>query len=203
MNRHSFIGTGVAAGALVGSIAAPAGAADGTAAVTAQALDAFRSGVSAKHRQAFGSITARRGTVLHHAANSIAAYANGSMDPTDKNLAVAVVLFGPAVALALDDAFWKSYIDEAVFTGYGDAVGTISAANPYSAEVRSLIAGGAAICVCNNALTGFATSLGKKTGTNLYPIARAAIINGGILVPAGVAAVNALQEARFTYLQSA
>ena len=72
--------------------------------------------------------------------------------------------------------------------------------------INELIASGNAIFICNNALRGVTGVLARrlqKTPAEIYARARANFIPGAILVPAGVAAVNALQESRFTYLQSA
>lgn len=213
MKRSTFIEAGVAVGAVAGPLAAAASAAE-LPAVDAQKLDAFRAGVTAKHRQAFGSVSLQNGTVLRHAANSINAYASGAMDVRDAHLAAAIVLFGNAVALGLDDAFWKSAIDNETFAAFHDASRPTSGTNPYLSEsttgpkggsVRELIAAGTGICICNNALHGFTAALAAKAGVTpeaMYARARAAIVPGAILVPAGVAAVNALQESRFTYLQS-
>jgi len=214
MNRQTFIEAGVAAGVIVGPLAAAPAVAAELPAVDARALDAFRASVTTKHRQAFGAVTVQRGTVLRHTANSIAAYSSGAMDAGDPHLAAAIVLFGPAVALALDDAFWKSAIDNETFVGFHDVAHPIAGGNPYLNEptagppgsgVRELIAARTAICVCNNALHGFSSSLAKKANVSpeeMYARARAAIVPGVILVPAGVAAVNALQESHYTYLQS-
>ena len=204
MNRLDFIGTGVAVSALAGSIA-PAAAAEALD-VDAKALDAFRNGVTAKHRQSFGSISVRSAAVLHHAANSVNAYKSGAMDAGDPHLRAAVILFGPAVLLGLDDAFWKSTLDDAYFTEIRDTSAPVNGGNPHASDARELIASGNAILICNNALhgvTGVLARRSQKTPAEIYARARANFIPGAILVPAGVAAVNALQESRFTYLQSA
>ncbi len=204
MNRRNFIGTGVAVSALTGAPATVIAAE--SLEVDSKALDAFRNGVTAKHRQAFGSISLRSGTVLHHATNSANAYKSGAMDAGDPHLTAAVILFGPAVLLGLDDAFWKSTLDDAYFTEIHDTSATTSGGNPYSTEARELIASGNGIFICNNALHGVTGALARrsqKTPAEIYARARASFIAGAILVPAGVAAVNALQESRFTYLQSA
>jgi hypothetical protein len=69
----------------------------------------------------------------------------------------------------------------------------------------------ASFFVCNNALSGIASWVAEQVATPASPVTRASVVAihdemaqhflpGVYLVPAGVAAINAAQEARFTLL---
>jgi intracellular sulfur oxidation DsrE/DsrF family protein len=90
---------------------------------------------------------------------------------------------------------------------HGDGNGDPPAStNPYAARVAALVARGASFFVCNNALRNFSTMLAKNTpGSQAQAIhddLAANLLPGSMIVPAGVAALNAAQEARFTFFQA-
>ena len=74
----------------------------------------------------------------------------------------------------------------------------------YDASIDTLGKRGAVFFLCNNATTGFAQSVATALG--ITPAAAYAkltknLVPHAMLVPAGVWAIHALQEAHFTYQQ--
>jgi intracellular sulfur oxidation DsrE/DsrF family protein len=158
------------------------------------------------HRQVVAATSFSEGTAaLAFMENTIKAY----VDPIYFNAgpksvhAAAVFYHGPSVYLALDDAMWAKYpLVEPAHT------------NEHAAKMKDLVATyGASFFVCNNALSGLAGAIVQKlappgtTPTRAQVIALhdefcAHFLPGVMLVPAGVAAINAAQEARFTYLRA-
>ncbi|HTJ25670.1 MAG TPA: hypothetical protein VMA36_05830 [Candidatus Limnocylindria bacterium] len=84
--------------------------------------------------------------------------------------------------------------------GEGDPA---SPTNPYAARVAALVARGASFFVCNNALRNFSRTLATQApgpdATAIHDDLAAHLLPGTMIVPAGVAAINAAQEARFTF----
>jgi intracellular sulfur oxidation DsrE/DsrF family protein len=84
--------------------------------------------------------------------------------------------------------------------------------NPLLADARALVAQhDLTFFVCNNSLTGIAVTLAKLVDGGEPARERVVAIHddlvthlipGSVMVPAGVATINAVQEARFTYLAS-
>jgi intracellular sulfur oxidation DsrE/DsrF family protein len=83
--------------------------------------------------------------------------------------------------------------------------------NPMADFLKPLVDQGVSFFVCNNALSGFAFELAQKVAPGGASVTRESVVAihdelaahflpGTMLVPAGVAAVNAAQEARFTFL---
>lgn len=138
------------------------------------------------------------------------------------------VLYGSAVALALDDEAWRTYRLAEALRARGDEVTRTGAreGNPFAharadagvtdqtdprstaqdASITGLARRGASFFVCLNALSGFAASLvaemGPANGTVDRVLAgmRSRLLPEIVLVPAGVAAINDAQEARYTYV---
>jgi intracellular sulfur oxidation DsrE/DsrF family protein len=172
------------------------------------------------HRQLAVPADYGRATVaLSHFNNSLAAYADphGFAAGPDSLHCAAVLYAGRSFLMVLDDAMWAKYrlgtlADEEMRpndTTYR-ALWAAKTANPVVDFMQPLIASGLSFFVCNNSLSGFAFELALRAG-NGASITREAVIAihdelaahfvaNTMLVPAGVAAVNAAQEARFTYL---
>jgi intracellular sulfur oxidation DsrE/DsrF family protein len=171
------------------------------------------------HRQLITAITYAQGeSVPHYLANSLRAYADPKGFAAGPNaLHCVAVLYGPAIAMVLDDAAWAKYpIGTLTFKDRTKPIAATSPdiprTNPLLGEVTALVTvHDVAFFVCNNAFTGIAASIAKivdgvdpsrerivavhdDLATHLSP--------GSMLVPAGVAAINAVQEAHFTYLPS-
>jgi hypothetical protein len=137
--------------------------------------------------------------------------------------AAAVLYHGPSVLLALDDPLWAKYPIGALLAKWNAQSGTAKpvdakvaekpvTANPHGAAYRDLVAKhGASFFVCNNALSGVAAYAAKQFAPAGTAVTRdqvvalhaemvAHFLPGTLLVPAGVAAINAAQEAKFTLL---
>jgi len=169
------------------------------------------------HRQVMTAVSfADAALVPHYMANSLRAYAdpNGFAAGPDA-LHLAAVLYGRAIAMVLDDAAWAKYPLGAVTApgkGLPVTAPDLLRKNPHLAEVNELVAShGVTFFVCNNAFSGLAAFLAK--GADSAEPSREKVVAthdelighfapGVMLVPAGVAAINAAQEARFTLLQS-
>lgn len=160
----------------------------------------------AQHRHMFASTKLSGGVVLDAVKNTIDAYA--SIGVSASTVATSVVLYhGLSIGIALDDGVWKDLIVPAIpkmpdgmrpdTDAYKGATG-----NPFHDAVAS---GGTLFYVCNNAVKGFAhlfASLTKRSTLDVYQQISKGLLSGATLVPAGVWAVHALQERRFTYLQT-
>jgi len=172
------------------------------------------------HRQVVAATSFGEGTAaLAFMENTIKAY----VDPIYFNAgpksvhAAAVFYHGASVLLALDDAMWAKYPLGEYLQPAGAAAkpsDKIARTNENAATIAKLVGTyGASFFVCNNALSGIAASFVQKlaaagtTPTRAQVIAlhdefAAHFLPGVTLVPAGVAAINAAQEARFTYLRA-
>jgi intracellular sulfur oxidation DsrE/DsrF family protein len=163
------------------------------------------------HRQLFGSTKLADGAVLHYMENSLRAYADGFGEGAG-TLHVAAVLYGTSLALAAQDAMWPKYDLAGVLRTEGETLqSSAGSKNPYAARVAALVAQGATFFICNNALSGAAYRLAKLVAhgeptraqvVTIHDDLAAHLLPGAMVVPAGVAAINAGQEARFTYLQA-
>jgi intracellular sulfur oxidation DsrE/DsrF family protein len=172
------------------------------------------------HRQVVAATSFGEGTAaLAFMENTIKAY----VDPIYFNAgpksvhAAAVFYHGASVLLALDDAMWAKYPLGEHLQPAGAAAKPgekIARTNENAATIAKLVGTyGASFFVCNNALSGIAASFVQTlapagtTPTRAQVIAlhdefAAHFLPGVTLVPAGVAAINAAQEARFTYLRA-
>jgi intracellular sulfur oxidation DsrE/DsrF family protein len=199
-SRRTFL----AASALA---AASTGVSSGAALAAAPDFDraAFEARVRApfRHRQAFAASRVAEGAVLGFMFNSLNAYETGFGDGPG-TLHAAAVFYHTAVALALDDAAWRSFALADVVRRNGDQVSaTVADGNPFVRGPQGwtfaeLGRRNASFFVCRNALT----DLARRAGTTLAEL-QAHILPGMLVVPAGVAAVNALQEERFTLFVAA
>jgi intracellular sulfur oxidation DsrE/DsrF family protein len=173
-------------------------------------LAAFDAATSrpAQHRNAFASTKIDDGTVLRAVENTLDAYESVKV-PLSSVLPAVVLYHGSSIAMAFDDAIWKEYLIPSIpkapedlradIAGYAKATG-----NPFP-QVGKLVSKGTLFFVCNNATLGFATFIGRLRGEEtdaVYARLAGGLLPGASLVPAGVWAVHALQERRFTYLQT-
>ena len=227
MNRRNFLGataaTIAAAGALVTTgRAALAAAGDGVI-----SYDAFlvRARAPYRHKQLFTSPRANNGAIFAYMRNSLNGYQFGWSEGPG-TLHAAAVLNGLGVAQGVDDAAWATYGLAAVLTRNGDAVKAPGAerGNPWlhaaaayprneadpnapfnqDASIETLQRRGASIFICNNALRALAIrtiDAGSANGLGLDALHaefRAHLVPGGVLVPAGVTTIDALQQEHFT-----
>ncbi len=177
----------------------------------------------ARHRQAFASTKIAKGTVLDEMVASMYAYeVTLGLGPGALH-AVAVFYHGSAIALALGDTVWNELLIPALphmpatwRADFGDAGAAAGRGNPFlrrsraqalqdDASLEALASRGCHFFVCNNALSGAADLVARwlhRTEADVYQRFLRGLVPGAMPVPAGVMAVNACQEAHFTYLQT-
>jgi intracellular sulfur oxidation DsrE/DsrF family protein len=152
--------------------------------------------------------------------NSIEAYINPMYFAAGPNglHAAAVFYHGNSPLLALDDTMFVKYPLAAAIVKFAGTdkpgIEQGAQANPAGAFYRELVAEhGVSFFVCNNALSGLAAYIAGVVAPAGTPVTRAGVVAihddmaahflpGTWLVPAGVAALNAAQESRFTLLPS-
>lgn len=164
----------------------------------------------AKHKQCFGATKIDGGNVMEGMANTMNAYEQYLGDPPDSVQTVAVLYHGAAVALAMSNAVWNDLIVPSlkgapahIRKEFGDA--KPGKGNPYLGGLAGMVKRGSSFFVCHNAILGFtgiAADALKQPREKVHAAILAGIAPGALVVPAGVMAVNACQEAKFTYIQS-
>jgi len=212
LTRSGFLAATAVAPML--AAAAPAAAATGASPVPGRyAFDRRRFATllakPAKHRQVIAWPKLEDGAGLHYAENALAAYTDGFGEGPG-TLHVALVLYGSAIAALLPDGLWKTYSLETFLPKIGETVEKNGSRNPYAERVLALVTNGVTFFVCNNALHGITEALannaeGHGAGTDeLYAAFAEAIapLPYAQTVPAGIAALNAAQEAHYTFFQA-
>jgi intracellular sulfur oxidation DsrE/DsrF family protein len=220
--RRDFL-TATTAVALGGIATAPARGATATSAWNRAAFEKILARTS-RHRQVFASARLADGLVLHYMENSLNAYEHGFGEGPG-TLHTAAVLYGPALAVTFQDRIWQKYhlnsvlaeappsqgmvghVEEMVgsLLHHGNEAST-SANNPYASRVAALVHRGASFFVCDNALHKLSTQLSvtmrSPDSDAIHNDLAAHLLPGAMVVPAGVAALNAAQEAHFTFFQA-
>jgi len=153
-----------------------------------------------RHRQVFAARGADAQALLNEMTNSLDVYEH-DLGEGPGTLHVAAVLYGSAVIVGLDNAAWSRYRLAA-------RIARADATNPFAAQVAELEARHASFFVCNKALIGIALSIFNATPNQTHTAddvlgdLQAHVLPNVVIVPAGVAALNALQEAKFTFVQA-
>lgn len=172
---------------------------------------------AARHRQCFGAKKLDGGSVMEAMQNSIDAYESYLREPAGSMHAAAVLYHGTSLALAMSDALWDGVLAPLVKRGPSflrDELKDVKfgKGNPYlhstskapdDVSVERLVQQGAAFFVCHNAVAGFASLIAetlKIPEAEAHDRIMAAVVPGALVVPAGVMAINACQEAHFTYI---
>lgn len=179
----------------------------------------------AKHKQCFGATEIAGGGVLFGMNNSMSAYEDYLNEGPGSMQTVAVLYHGPAIALAMSDSVWndlltpllrnrtflknasiEEHVDYAQLTlGKGNPFLRSSSSDPDDVSVERLVSKGSSFFVCHNAIAGFSGILAgvlKQPRQKVHAAIMSGIVPGALAVPAGVMAINACQEAKFTYIQS-
>jgi len=228
--RRAFLGTSaVALGAA--STTAALGAAPTPSGPYDFAAIAARLARPAAHRQVFGTAKLAGGNILHYMLNALNAY-QFDYGEGPGTLHAAGVCYGSAVALLLDDAAWQTYQLVSVQEKRGDPLKAkpSTSGNPFlpatsaldpradrddshgfyhDESLTAIVQRGASFFACNNALRGLATDIAVTYGITTAPVnvvladLRRHLVPGALLVPAGDAAVNQAQEAKFTLFVAA
>jgi hypothetical protein len=214
--RRTFIAAGAALAASGDALAAaadPQADPEHSAAPFDLAALMARLNEPASHKQVFAVARISDGSVVHYMRNSLDGYEKGFGEPPGA-LHVAAVFYARGVALAVDDFAWRTYKIADALKKEGELITSPQRdANPYwrtlegENSLEALQKRGALYLACNNALHGLAGTLSLAGGSTqqadaIYVDLRRHLLPGTLLVPAGVAALNAAQEARYTYLQA-
>ncbi len=206
-SRRAFIASGAAIAALPAAAAAPAAAGPQAAVYDFAAING-RFARPAKHRQVMAVNRVADGSIVGYLKHSMDAY-EVAMGEGPGVMHVAAVFYGLGVVLGLGDAMWRSYRLVENLKRRGDTLSSPTAGvHPFASDFAGLVARGASFFVCDNALADWATFLVTSGGFNDRTIEgvradlRGHLIAGALLVPAGVAALNSAQEARFTFFQA-
>ncbi|HEY5258724.1 MAG TPA: hypothetical protein VIJ12_10160 [Candidatus Baltobacteraceae bacterium] len=168
-----------------------------------------------KHRHSFAAESLSDGLLLNAIANVLNAYEQSLGEKPASVTSAGVLYHGNAILFGFNDNVWNDVIIPAIakmprlkelssLKGGDGNPWLHSKGDAYDASIESLAKRGAVLMVCNNATDGFASGLADALGTThdaAYAKLAAGLIPNAILVPAGVWAIHALQEARFTYEQ--
>lgn len=211
-SRRSFLVAGTAGAAVAAS---PFGGSPAVAAAAAPRTDLYdfhaiaaRLARPALHRQVFATNRVADGIVVGYMRHSMEAYETAYGDGPGA-MHAAAVFYGRGVVLGMNDTMWRSYRLVESVKRRGDVLtDSQPVGNPFTADFAELSNRGASFFVCDNAVRDWATYLVTTAGFNDRTIEsvvgdlRSNLIASALLVPAGVAALNQAQEARFTYLQA-
>lgn len=164
----------------------------------------------AKHKQCFGATKIDGGNVMDGMANTMNAYEQYLGEAPGSVHTVAVLYHGAAIALAMSDGVWNDLllpslksVPPKLKAEFGEA--KPGKGNPYAKQLAGMVARGSSFFVCHNAIAGFAGLAAdalKQPAQKVHDAIMAGIVPGALVVPAGVMAVNACQEAKFTYIQA-
>jgi len=213
-SRRTFIAAGAALAATADAVAAADAQVDPERTTAQFDLGALMARLNepARHKQVFAVARVADGTVIHYMRNSLDGYERGFGEPPG-SLRVAAVFYGRGVALTLDDVAWRTYRLAEALKKDGEVITSPQRdANPYwhslgnDNSLEALAKRGALYMACNNALHGLAALIASNEpgaqASDIYADVRKRLVPGTILVPAGVAALNAAQEARYTFAQA-
>ncbi|HUA10011.1 MAG TPA: hypothetical protein VMA98_12165 [Candidatus Acidoferrales bacterium] len=174
------------------------------------------------HKHLFASIEINGGEVFSAMRNTLNAYKDIGIAWSEV-FPVAVLYHGVSILMAFDDTIWNRYVipySEQLRPNHGgyNQIMSIhkagSAGNPvlvkqsgaWDTSIPSLVAdAGAYFFVCDNAAHGMAKAIGaalNKQPDAVYGDLSQHLVANAQLVPAGVWAVHAIQEQRFTLLQT-
>jgi intracellular sulfur oxidation DsrE/DsrF family protein len=219
--RNEFLAATAVSGIAIAAASTPARAASGTILDEAAFVARITSG--AKHRQAIGAARVNDGAALQFAVNTLNGFENAWKEPAS-NVQIAVVLFGSASVIGLDDTAWREHkLGELVKKFQGDwLTADASQGNPWAhaaasagprgdKSVAALIARGVRIIVCNTALGEIANRIVAAgytagAGNDAFAIQahlREHALPGTDIVPAGISSVAVLQENGYSYFSAA
>jgi|SRR5579862_875105 len=175
---------------------------------------------TATHRHLFASTKMDGGDVLGAMRGVFDAYATLGTAASDMR-PVAVLYHGASICLGFDDTIWNQYFipmhakfPESITKDFDTVYKANARGNPClhktgdkdDSSVEGLVAdAGARFFVCNHAARGVATMTAhalKMDPTTVYQAFASHLVPNTMLVPAGVWAVHAIQERRYTYLQT-
>jgi hypothetical protein len=157
------------------------------------------------HKHLFAACEIKGGEVLDMVRNTVNAYRDIGVPLTGVQPAV-VLYHGPSIFLGLNDTFWNTYLGANAPKDVLPQLATIrkdgAQGNPALAQMTGLAAdANTRFFICNNAAHGFSEMVGKVANVpaaSVYADLTKSLVQNAQLVPAGIWAVHAIQEHRFT-----
>ncbi len=215
--RGEFLTAGAVAALAAGTVAAPASAADN--AVLEESAFVARIRSSAKHRQLIAAPRVGDGAPLQFVINTLNGFETVWHEP-HANVQIALVLYGSAVTIGLDDEAWRTYKLAEIVKKVQQEFLTVDASqgNPWShstpgrggdRSVPALIGRGVRIILCNTALGDVANRIvaagynGSDDAFAVQTKLRARALPGTDIVPAGISSVAVLQENGYSFFSAA
>lgn len=179
-------------------------------------------GVPAQHKQCVAAAKIDDGMVFYAMLATLYAYEFEMREGPGTVHEVAVLYHPQGAMLGLGDRIWNEYLTPALphLRAHLGALRSVpilaGKGNPYlhrqhgvrledDPSIEALASRGCHFFVCNNALSGLASMLGTAlhgSAEAIYAGLKADLVPNALVVPAGVMAINAAQEAHFTYLQA-
>lgn len=177
--------------------------------------------VPATHKHLFTAAKINGGLILDAAASTLGAY--DDLGVPLKDVQPAIVFYHYSSALGFDDLIWNDYFiplrpkgnSQTEFAkDFGSVYNPKVSGNPClhktgksdDVSIESLIASAnARFFVCNNAtrfVAGYVAKQLKLDPLDVYAKMKAHLVGNAMLVPAGVWAIHAVQEHKYTYLQA-
>lgn len=177
--------------------------------------------VPAPHKHLFASAKMNGGLMLDAARSTLNAYAD--IGVAYKDVQPALVFYHFSSPLGFDDVIWNEYfiplLSKVGKSGdfskdFASVYDGKSKGNPClhktgkgdDVSIESLISdANARFFVCNNAtrfVAGYAAKQLKLSPQDVYAKMTAHLVPNAMLVPAGVWAIHAVQERKYTYLQA-
>lgn len=210
-------GIGAAPAAIAGTRpAGGAGAAAGGAARYQPAFepqDAWLDDPAKRHRLVFDTTSAAAAqSALFFADNFYTANKSGyGIEPAA--IGVVIVVRHMSTPFGFNDSIWKKYGAiaaeqiklegaQAIAATKGNPLLSADASDKDAVTIATLAAKGARFAVCGMATHGMAMGIAKKTGAKAEDVEkdlRANLVPGGVIVPAGVLALNRAQEHGYAF----
>ncbi len=180
--------------------------------------------IRARHKQCVASAKVANGLVFYAMVATLYAYEFDLHEGAGTVHEVGVFYHPEGVVLGLGDGVWNDIIVPALpyllrheFSGFRSKPAQPGKGNPYlhrdkrialedDPSIEALASRGCHFFVCNNALRSLAGTLAialHRPQESIYARMRDDLVPNSMVVPAGVMAINACQEAHFTYLQAA
>lgn len=222
-SRKTFIASAAGAAAAVPAAgAARAASAAGSGTILDEAAFRARIATDARHRQMIGAARVNDGAVLQYAVNTLNGFTTGWGEPASQ-VQIALVLFGSAAAIGVDDAAWREHRLPEIVRHYSADFLTAdtSQGNPWTRadnargpngdrSLPALLRRGVRIFVCNTALGEIANRIvaagAAPSGMNAFAVQaalRTHVVPGLDIVPAGISAVSVLQQSGYTFFTAA
>lgn len=162
---------------------------------------------AAKHKLGFGAMNSADGYITSVMQKVLDVWTD-DLHTSPQDLHAIGIFYHWGAFLSLNDDIWNLLLEHRVkFPLFANtiAAGKPNGGNPYTATLSLLAQKGANFLICNNALTGIAEDIArilKLDKVETIHRVRTSLIAGSLLVPAGIWAIGAIQEAGFTYQQA-